>query len=64
MKVRLTRTASRPPLPLSKAERIEVRGSETAQDTQNPHPILSLGKGEANQAPMQSKIAYKTPYRK
>ena len=55
MKARLTPTASRPPLPLSKGERIKVRGFETAQEPQNPQPTLSLEKGEANQAPMQNK---------
>jgi hypothetical protein len=38
-----------------KGERIEVRGlfSHSGLQTQNPHPTLSLAKGEANQAPSQ-----------
>jgi hypothetical protein len=34
--------------PLAEGERIEVRGSTLAPTSQNPHPTLSLGKGEAN----------------
>jgi len=40
---------------------MEVRGSENNQrkvkNPQNPHPTLTLGKGEASQAPLQSKEA-------
>ena len=44
--------AFRPPLPLQQGERIEVRGSETARALKlaNPHPTLSLRKGEADQS--------------
>jgi len=35
---------------------MEVTGSEDSAEVKfaNPHPTLSLGKGEANQAPMQN----------
>jgi hypothetical protein len=36
--------------PLAKGERIEVRGSTLVLTSLNPHPALSLGKGEANVA--------------
>jgi len=36
--------------PLGEGERIEVRGSPLGLTSQNPHPTLSLGKGEANVA--------------
>jgi hypothetical protein len=34
--------------PRADGERIEARGSTTGIRSQKPHPILSLGKGEAN----------------
>jgi hypothetical protein len=34
--------------PLSQGERIEVRGSTVVLTSLNPHPTLSLEKGEAN----------------
>jgi hypothetical protein len=48
-----------PPLLLPKGERMEVRGSENPMKVKsaNPHPTLSLAKGEAKQAPTQSKEA-------
>ena len=39
-----------PAFPLAKGERIEVRGSTLAPASLNPHPTLSLEKGEANVA--------------
>jgi hypothetical protein len=36
--------------PLVEGERIEVRGSPQGIMSQNPHPTLSLEKGEANVA--------------
>jgi hypothetical protein len=36
--------------PLAEGERIEVRGSMPGMRSQNPHPTLSLEKGEANVA--------------
>jgi hypothetical protein len=42
-----------------KGERMKVRGSENsaAVKSSDPHPALSLAKGEAKQVPMQSKEA-------
>jgi hypothetical protein len=34
--------------PLAKGERIEVRGSTLVRTSLNPHPTLSLEKGEEN----------------
>jgi len=36
--------------PLAEGKRIEVRGSMPGIRSQNPHPTLSLEKGEANVA--------------
>jgi hypothetical protein len=36
--------------PLGEGERIEVRGATTKIRSENPHPTLSLEKGEANVA--------------
>jgi hypothetical protein len=36
--------------PLAEGERIEVRGSMPGIRSQNPHPTLSIEKGEANVA--------------
>jgi len=35
---------------LAEGERIEVRGSTTGNEVRNPHPTLSLKKGEAHVA--------------
>ena len=59
MKARIKSPRFWSPLPLLKGERMEVRGSENsaAVKSSDPHPALSLAKGEAKQVPMQSKEA-------
>jgi hypothetical protein len=51
MKARIKSTRLWPPLSLLKGERMEVRGSENSAEIKsaNPHPGLSLRKGEADQ---------------
>jgi hypothetical protein len=44
VRVTIWRSAS----PLAEGERIEVRGSTLVLTSLNPHPTLSLEKGEAN----------------
>jgi len=42
-------SCKRPPLPFRQGERIKVRGSPAARIRKaNPHPTLSLAKGEAD----------------
>jgi hypothetical protein len=57
MKARMKSTRLWPPLPLLKRERMEVRGSENRAEVKpaNPHPSLSLRKGEADQRANVSK---------
>jgi hypothetical protein len=46
VRVTIWRSAS----PLAEGERIEVRGTTTKIRSENPHPTLSLEKGETNVA--------------
>jgi len=44
-------SCKRPPLPFQQGERIKVRGSPAARISKvNPHPTLSLAKGEAKES--------------
>jgi hypothetical protein len=61
MKAPVKPPALLPPLPLIQGERTEVRGSKNASQSKatNPHPTLSLEKGEADRHTYVSKAAVK-----